>query len=102
MRRDVSELGRRLARPLAGGGTMVYAGGQSHPGAAHGPAHHPRQLAILQMVAKHPGVDREQLARLAQASDEDMKYLLEHDLVREREAGKYRVAHFGEMVLRRS
>jgi len=62
----------------------------------------PRQLAILQMVAKHPGVDREQLARLAQASDEDMKYLLEHDLVREREAGKYRVAHFGEMVLRRS
>jgi hypothetical protein len=62
----------------------------------------PHQLAILQFVAKHPGVDREQLVRITQATDEDMKYLEEHDLVREREPGRYRVAHFGEMVLRRA
>ena len=60
-----------------------------------------RQLTILQFVGKHPGVDREQVQRLTQATDVDLKYLEEHDMIREREAGHYRIAHFGEMVLRR-
>jgi hypothetical protein len=46
-------------------------------------------------------VEKEQLLRLAKATDEDLKYLEEHDMIREREAGRYRIAHFGEMVLRR-
>ena len=60
------------------------------------------QLTILQFVGKHPGVEKEQLIRLAKATDEDLKYLEEHDMIREREIGHYRIAHFGEMVLRRS
>jgi hypothetical protein len=60
------------------------------------------QLTILQLVGKHPGVEKEQLIRLAKATDEDLKYLEEHDMIREREIGRYRIAHFGEMVLRRT
>jgi len=60
------------------------------------------QLNLLQIVGKHPGVEKEQLARLAKATDEDLKYLEEHDMIREREPGRYRIAHFGEMVLRRT
>jgi hypothetical protein len=62
----------------------------------------PQQLNILQFVGKHPGVEKEQLTRLAKATDEDLKYLEENDMIREqREPGHYRIAHFGEMVLRR-
>ena len=60
------------------------------------------QLNILQFVGKHPGVEKEQLIRLAKATDEDLKYLEEHDMIRERELGHYRIAHFGELVLRRT
>jgi hypothetical protein len=60
------------------------------------------QLSILQFVGKHPGVEKEQLVRLVKATDEDLKYLEEHDMIRERELGHYRIAHFGEMVLRRT
>lgn len=60
------------------------------------------QLNLLQIVGKHPGVEKEQLTRLAKATDEDLKYLEEHDMIREREPGRYRIAHFGEMVLRRT
>jgi hypothetical protein len=59
------------------------------------------QLGILQFVGKHPGVDREQIQRITQATDEDLKYLEEHDMIREREVGHFRIAHFGELVLRR-
>ena len=61
-----------------------------------------RQLTILQFVGAHPGAEREQLKRITQATDEDLKYLEEHDMIREREAGRYRIAHFGEMVLKRA
>ena len=60
-----------------------------------------RQLTILQYVGAHPGTEREQLMRITLALDEDLKYLEEHDMIRERE-GRYRIAHFGEMVLRRA
>jgi len=60
------------------------------------------QLKVLQFVGKHPGVDKEQLMKLAKATDEDLAYLETHDMIRQREAGHYRIAHFGELVLRRS
>jgi predicted transcriptional regulator len=60
------------------------------------------QLNILQFVGKHPGVEKELLISQAKATLEDLKYLEEHDMIREREAGRYRIAHFGEMVLRRT
>jgi len=61
----------------------------------------PRQLAILQLVGKQPGLEREALLRAGGASAEDLAYLETHDLIRERD-GRYRIAHFGEQVLRRA
>jgi hypothetical protein len=60
------------------------------------------QLTILQFVGAHPGTERDQLMRVTQATADDLAYLEEHDMIREREAGRYRIAHFGEMVLRRT
>ena len=61
----------------------------------------PFQLSLLQFVAKHPGVDKDQLSRL-KATAEDLKSLVDNDMIREREPGRYRVAHFGgSLVLRR-
>jgi hypothetical protein len=60
------------------------------------------QLTILQFVGAHPGAERDQLMRITQATAEDLAYLEEHDMIREREPGHYRIAHFGEMVLRRT
>jgi len=62
----------------------------------------PRQLAILALVGRQPGIERELLLRVAGTTAEDLAYLETHDLIREREPGRYRIAHFGEMVLRRS
>ena len=61
--------------------------------------HH--QLAILAFVKKNPNVGRDQLLAV-KATDEDIKYLELHDMIREREVGHYRIAHFGELVLSRS
>ena len=60
-----------------------------------------RQLAILQLVAKHPNIDRERLMTASGATAADLAYLELHDMLREREVGHYRVSHFGEMVLKR-
>jgi ribosomal protein S13 len=61
----------------------------------------PRQLAILQLVAKHPGCRRERILEMKDTTEADLAYLEQHDIIREREIGCYRVSHFGEMVLRR-
>ena len=61
-----------------------------------------RQLAILQLLAKHPGVDRELLARTTLAAPGDMAYLMDNDLMRERTGGHCHISHFGELVLKRS
>jgi hypothetical protein len=60
----------------------------------------PRQLTLLQVVAKHPDVPRDHLVK-AGATDADLAYLERHDLIRERAIGRYRVSHFGEQVLKR-
>ena len=60
----------------------------------------PRQLTLLQVVAKHPDVPRDHLVK-AGATDADLAYLERNDLIRERAIGRYRVSHFGEMVLKR-
>jgi hypothetical protein len=60
-----------------------------------------QQLVILTLVGKHPNVTREQLMQVAKATEADIKYLELHDMIREREVGQYRIAHFGELVLRR-
>ena len=59
------------------------------------------QLAILAYVKKIPNVTREQLLAV-KVSAADIQYLERHDMIREREVGHYRIAHFGEMVLTRS
>jgi len=60
-----------------------------------------RQLGILQLVAKHPGIRRERILETKDATGADLAYLEQHDMIREREVGCYRISHFGEMVLRR-
>ena len=61
-----------------------------------------QRLGILQFVAKNPGVAKAQIVAARGATEADLKYLEELDLIREREVGCYRVSHMGEMVLRRS
>ncbi len=60
-----------------------------------------KQLALLAFIAKHPGVDAANLAKGAGATAADLAYLGAHDLIREQREGGYRIAHFGERVLRR-
>ena len=60
----------------------------------------PRQLTLLQVVAKHPDVPRDHLVK-AGATDADLTYLERHDLIRERAIGRYRVSHLGQQVLNR-
>jgi len=61
----------------------------------------PLRLSLLQTVAKHPDAPRDKLLALKGVQPADLDYLLQHDLIREREPGRYRVSHFGQMALRR-
>lgn len=58
------------------------------------------RLHLLQMIAKYPDISREKLLGLKGLTEADLTYLLQHDLVRERE-GRLRVTHFGQMALKR-
>jgi hypothetical protein len=58
------------------------------------------RMNLLQMVAKFPDVSREKLLGLKGVTAGDLDYLVQHDLVRERE-GQCRVTHFGQMALKR-
>ncbi len=61
-----------------------------------------RQLGILSFISKNPGVGTAAIAQNAGGTAADLAYLAQHDMIREqREPGCYRVAHFGELVLRR-
>ena len=59
------------------------------------------QLALLAWIGKNPNVSRDQIVKAGKGTEADIKYLELHDMIREREVGQYRIAHFGEMVLRR-
>ena len=59
------------------------------------------QMVILAFVGKNPNITREKIVQLTKATEADLKYLELHDMIREREVGHYRIAHFGELVLRR-
>jgi hypothetical protein len=61
----------------------------------------PRQLMLLQLVAKHPDVARDHMIK-AGAADADLAYLERQDLIRERSVGHYRISHMGDQVLKRS
>lgn len=61
----------------------------------------PLQLALLQLVARYPGIRRERLLATKDATAADLAYLELHDMIREREVDCFRISHFGEMVLRR-
>lgn len=61
----------------------------------------PLRLSLLQVVAKHPDIHRDKLLTLKGVQDADIAYLAQHDLIREREVGCYRISHFGQMALKR-
>ena len=61
----------------------------------------PLRLSLLQVVAKHPDIHRDKLLTLKGVQDADIAYLAQHDLIREREVGCYRISHFGQTALKR-
>jgi len=61
----------------------------------------PMRMSLLQVVAKHPGVSRDKLLTLKGVQDADIAYLVQYDLIHEREVGCYRISHFGQMALKR-
>jgi hypothetical protein len=60
----------------------------------------PLRLHLLQMIAKFPDVTRAKLLDIKGITEADLAYLVQHDLVRERD-GRLRVTHFGQMALKR-
>lgn len=61
----------------------------------------PLRLNLLQLVAKYPDVTQEKLLGLKGVTEADLAYLVQHDLIREREPGRFRVSRFGQMALKR-
>lgn len=61
----------------------------------------PGRMALLQLIAKHPGVSREKLLAIRGVTEADLAYLLKLDLIREREPGQFRVTHLGELAVKR-
>jgi hypothetical protein len=61
----------------------------------------PGRMALLQLIAKHPGVPKEKLLAIKGITDSDLAYLIRLDLIREREVGQYRATHLGELAIKR-
>ena len=61
-----------------------------------------KQLGLLQYISRNPNAIKSLLISTLGASEADLAYLEQHDMIREREIGCFRIAHFGEMVLMRS
>jgi hypothetical protein len=62
----------------------------------------PLRLSLLRWVAKHPDRTRDQILALKGVHPDDLAFLEQHDLVRERAPGGYRISRLGEMALQRS
>lgn len=60
------------------------------------------RLNLLQIVAKYPDIHRDKLLTLKGVQTADIAYLEQHDLIREREVGCYRISHLGQMALKRT
>jgi len=61
----------------------------------------PLRLSLLKVMAGHPELRREQLLALKGVQPADLAFLEQHDLIREREPGCYRVSHLGTLALKR-
>lgn len=59
------------------------------------------RMALLQLIAKHPGVPKAKLLTIKGITEADLAYLVGLDLIREREAGAFRATHLGETVIKR-
>lgn len=58
-------------------------------------------LSLLRFVAQHPDSPRDGLLALKGVQGADLAYLVQHDLIREREPGCFRISHLGQRVLDR-
>ncbi len=61
-----------------------------------------KQLNLLQFISKNPNRNKALLISTAGASEADLAYLVQHDMIREREVDCFLVSHFGQLVLKRS
>lgn len=61
----------------------------------------PQRLNLLKVVGKYPDLTREKLLSIPGITPPDLAYLVDNDLIREREPGHFRVSHLGQRVLAR-
>lgn len=61
----------------------------------------PGRKALLELIAKYPGVPREKLLAIKGVTHADLAYLQDLELILERAPGQYRVTHFGELAIKR-
>jgi len=59
-----------------------------------------KQIGILQFVQKNPKVSMTTLTSKG-VPESDITYLIQNDLIREREKGCFCISHLGELVLKR-
>lgn len=61
----------------------------------------PLRLKLLRLVSEKPGIARTQMLGLPGVQPADVDYLVQVDLIHEREVGTYRISHLGQMALKR-
>jgi hypothetical protein len=61
----------------------------------------PGRIALLQLIAKFPGVSKESLLAIRGVGEADLAYLTANDLIKMREPARFRATHQGETVGKR-
>jgi hypothetical protein len=61
----------------------------------------PGRIALLQLIAKFPGVSKERLLAINGVGEADLEYLTSNDLIKLRQPALYRATHHGETVGKR-
>lgn len=61
----------------------------------------PGRIALLQLIAKFPGVSKLKLLEIRGVGEADLAYLTANDLIKVREPARYRATHHGETVGKR-
>lgn len=61
----------------------------------------PGRIALLQLIAKFPGVSKVRLLAIPGVGEADLAYLVTNDLIKVREPARYRATFHGETVGKR-
>ena len=61
----------------------------------------PGRIALLQLIARFPGISKARLLAISGVGEADLAYLTSNDLIKVREPARYRATHHGEIVGKR-